>query len=650
MDEKILLVDDEEGIRTVLGISLRDVGYEVHTAENGFRALEIFREHHPEIVLTDIKMPGMDGIELLETIKTERPQTEVIMITGHGDLDLAIKSIKLDAADFVTKPINQDVLDIALGRARERLDHRHQIKRYTENLEQTVREKSARLIELERRLAVGQVVEGMSDAMRSITEAFEGGADYFNEMPCFVSIHDEDLKVVSTNRLYRQKFGDMVGRSSCEIYLDEGGGMASCPVRKTFESGRGQRLKASFRSRQGGDVPVIVTTAPIKNGARGVELVLEIAADMSEVKKLQEELRSTQQRYQELFDIAPCFITVQDRELRIVDSNRRFKSNFGADTGSFCYKVYKHRDTPCPECPVLRTFKDGQPHQEETVVTSLAGDKINVLVWTAPVRDASGEVIQVMELSTNITQIRQLQDHLTSLGLMLGSMSHGVKGMLTSLDGGLYRLESGLKKQDRAKVEDAYDVVRQMTGRIKSMVLDILYYAKSRELSTQTLEVSELCSDIVAVVRPRAEQAGVTFNTSFSSNSLGSVEADLNALSPALVNLLENAVDACQGDVKKVEHRVDFAVSGDEAQLLFEITDNGLGMDRETQEKIFTLFFSSKGRKGTGLGLFIANHVVEQHGGSITVESTPGSGSRFMIRLPRSIPQSRRPAEAERCG
>ena len=96
MDNTILLADDEEGIRKVLGISLADSGYEVLTAENGEEALKIFRDAGPSIVLTDIKMPGMDGIELLRKIKLENPDTEVIMITGHGDLDLAIKSLKYD--------------------------------------------------------------------------------------------------------------------------------------------------------------------------------------------------------------------------------------------------------------------------------------------------------------------------------------------------------------------------------------------------------------------------------------------------------------------------------------------------------------------------------------------------------------------------
>jgi signal transduction histidine kinase len=173
-DDRILLVDDEAGIRKVLGIALADSGYEVTTAENGEAALRLFRELKPPIVLTDIKMPDMDGIELLQHIKAESPDTEVIMFTGHGDMDLAIKSLKYDATDFVTKPINDDVLEIALKRARERISLRRQLREHTENLERLVEEKTHDLIEAERMAAVGQTVAELSHTIKNIANSLKG--------------------------------------------------------------------------------------------------------------------------------------------------------------------------------------------------------------------------------------------------------------------------------------------------------------------------------------------------------------------------------------------------------------------------------------------------------------------------------------------
>ena len=201
MADRILIVDDEEDIRVVLKISLSDLGYEVYTAENGEEALQIIEEVTPPIVLTDIRMPVMDGLELLRKIKQEDPETEVIMITGHGDMDLAIESLKYEATDFITKPIKDEVLEIALKRANERISMRRQLREYTEHLEDLVREKSAKLVEAERLLAVGQVVEGLSSAMKNIVEDLDSGLTYFNEMPCFVSIHNRSANGATASDL-----------------------------------------------------------------------------------------------------------------------------------------------------------------------------------------------------------------------------------------------------------------------------------------------------------------------------------------------------------------------------------------------------------------------------------------------------------------
>ena len=173
-DNRVLLVDDEAGIRKVLGIALADSGYEVTTAENGEAALSLFRELKPPIVLTDIKMPDMDGIELLQHIKAESPDTEVIMFTGHGDMELAIKSLKYDATDFVTKPINDEILEIALKRARERIHLRRQLREHTENLERLVEEKTRDLLEAERMAAVGQTVAELSHTIKNIANSLKG--------------------------------------------------------------------------------------------------------------------------------------------------------------------------------------------------------------------------------------------------------------------------------------------------------------------------------------------------------------------------------------------------------------------------------------------------------------------------------------------
>jgi anti-anti-sigma factor len=119
---KVLVIDDEKATLAMFRLLLSAYGYTVFTAENGPDGLEAFKKEKPPIVLTDIKMPGMDGFQVLQHIKEIDPMAEVIVITGHGDMDLAVKALNLNATDFIDKPIQRRALDAALKRAHERLN------------------------------------------------------------------------------------------------------------------------------------------------------------------------------------------------------------------------------------------------------------------------------------------------------------------------------------------------------------------------------------------------------------------------------------------------------------------------------------------------------------------------------------------------
>jgi FixJ family two-component response regulator/nitrogen-specific signal transduction histidine kinase len=601
MEEKILLVDDEEGIRKVLGISLMDIGYQVFTAQNGKEALAVFHQHLPPIVLTDIKMPVMDGIDLLQQIKAQSPDTEVIMLTGHGDMDLAIKCLKLEATDFITKPINDDVLEIALKRANDRIDMRAQLRAYTENLESLVREQTARLLKAERLAAVGQAVEGLSSALRGIAGDLDAGINCFNELPCFVAIHNRHQEIIAINPLYRERLGDHVGQPSGAAYPPDS--MASSPVKETFATGAGMRRRVTVVYADGTRGPVMVHTAPIRDSRGDVELVVEIGADIGEVRRLQERLQATQQRYQQLFDEAPCYITVQAPDLTIRAANRRFQEDFDLAIEAFCHKIYKGRDDACPDCPVIKTFGDGRSHQCEMEVTSKRGETYRVLIQTAPIRDLDGNITHVMEMSTNITRTRRLEDQLASLGLMIGSVSHGIKGLLTGLDGGMYLLDSGFKKENQQQIHEGWDIVRFMVGRIREMVLDILYYAKEKDLKWETVDVLGFAKEVLRTVGPKIKDHGITLSHRFDS-AIGRFEVDAGIVRSALTNIIENAVEACRSDRSGRPHEIHFEVTQDSGFIYLNVSDNGIGMDEATRANVFTPFFSSKGEHGTGLGLF----------------------------------------------
>ena len=107
---RILVVDDEEGIRSFLAEALESEGHQVVQAADGERALRLLAERGFELLITDLKMPGLDGLELMRRVRAEQPELEIVMLTAHGTVETAVEAMKLGAFDYLQKPIDVDVL------------------------------------------------------------------------------------------------------------------------------------------------------------------------------------------------------------------------------------------------------------------------------------------------------------------------------------------------------------------------------------------------------------------------------------------------------------------------------------------------------------------------------------------------------------
>lgn len=458
--------------------------------------------------------------------------------------------------------------------------------------------------------------------------------DYFEAMPCLLSVQDTDYRIIHANRRFREALGDFEGRYCYQVYKQRPEKCESCPVERTFRDGQRHQSEEVIRTLDGSEVSVIVYTTPIFNQGGEITAVMEMSTDITDIKRLQKQHRESQERYRLLFEEVPCFISMQDRELNIVEANRLHREAFGTFYGCKCYKVYRHRETECYPCVVRQTFDDGEIHIHEEVVTARDGNRINVMVTTAPIRNAEGQIDRVIEMSTDITQIRQLQSKLSSVGMIISTISHDLKGLLNGMDGGVYLVNTGLKKGDQARVTTGWEMVQRNMDRIRSTVLDILYYAKDREPNWESVSANDIVNEVRTVMKPKADDLKIDF-TAVAEVADGRFEADPKALRALLVNLVDNSFDACRVDKSQEHHAVSLKVTVDDDDIRFEVKDDGIGMSQEVQEKAFTLFFSSKGAGGTGLGLFIANKIAQAHGGKMVLDSEPGRGTRLVVTLPR---------------
>ena len=172
-------------------------------------------------------------------------------------------------------------------------------------------------------------------------------------------------------------------------------------------------------------------------------------------------------------------------------------------------------------------------------------------------------------------------------------------------------------------------IVQRNLGRINELILNMLAYSKGREPRLENLNVNTVVEDCVALVTPRADERGVALLRDL--DDVPAIPTDADGLRQAVLNLLSNALDAVS-DLEGVI-TVSTRYNTMNRLLYIKVIDNGHGMDPEEMEHIFTPFYSSKGQRGTGLGLTVTKKIIEEHGGRVETVSTPGRGTTFTITL-----------------
>ncbi len=333
----------------------------------------------------------------------------------------------------------------------------------------------------------------------------------------------------------------------------------------------------------------------------------------------------------QIADHLPCYVSIQDRDLRILYVNEKFKRDFGDGTGKICHTVYKGSPDICPNCPVRKTFEDKQVHVTEQTIKLSNGKISQIFFQTSPILDTGGRVTAVIEMATNITRMKTDRKELITLGQSIALLSHGIKNILEGLEGGAYVVDEGFKDGDIQLAQKGWRIVSKNIFDITDVVQNILYSSKNRPLKYESVLPGNLLMDSVKLFGEKAAAMDIRLEHRINS-AVPEVRLDAASIRRMLHNLLWNALEACRSDKEKKEHIV--TVISDyysEHQFMFEVTDNGIGMDDATRRNMLEEFFSTKGSAGTGLGLAVVDKVVNKHGGMIEVESEPGTGSTFRI-------------------
>lgn len=336
----------------------------------------------------------------------------------------------------------------------------------------------------------------------------------------------------------------------------------------------------------------------------------------------------------QLIDLLPCYVSIQDRNLRIIFANQIFKTDFGDAVGQFCHRVYKGSIQICPNCPVQKTFADKRIHIAEETVQLANGKICQIFIQTSPILDNDGEVAAVIELATNITQVKIDRKELVTLGQSIALLSHSIKNILEGLQGGAYVVDEGFKDRDLELAKKGWNIVSKNIYDVTDIVQNVLYSSKNRPLKYDKASPGQLVQDALALFRDKAAAFHIRLRQQVNPY-VPAAQLDIGSVRRMLNNLIWNALEACINDRKKKNHFVSVKTDVyDDNHFMIEITDNGVGMDQNTQRNIFEEFFSTKGSGGTGLGLAVVEKVVNKHGGRIEVESRPANGTKFKIIFP----------------
>ncbi|MDO7688645.1 MAG: ATP-binding protein [Pirellulales bacterium] len=223
-------------------------------------------------------------------------------------------------------------------------------------------------------------------------------------------------------------------------------------------------------------------------------------------------------------------------------------------------------------------------------------------------------------------------ERLAAVGQTIATLSHHIKNILQGIHGGSYLVEMGLDKNDLGITDKGWGIVRRNQHKISSLVMDMLSFSKDRKPEPIPSDIPALLADIVETVKQRAEDGGISVHCKTPDN-FPVLLCDAEALSRAILNVVTNAIDAVE---EQSNGTVDITTELDEKREVVQVrvTDNGPGIPAETLPDIFNLFVSTKGAKGTGLGLTVSQKILREHGGDISVESSATHGTCFTLSFP----------------
>lgn len=630
----LLVVDDNPGdVRLVREMLLERPEFEIVVADSLGKATETLEKRGVSACLLDLGLPDSRGLDTLIDLRRRFPDLPVIVFTGIDDDEIAMLSLKFRAQDYLVKgSITPEVLQRTILHAIERF-----------RMERDLREREAELTAIYKNAPIILMLVDRNYRVRKVNTAM----------------------IEISGRSEQELLGLYCGEAiSCLHHLDEAMGCGAgpyCPlcllrrkVLETLTTGKGQKnmeLIVPTVRKDGvrGEKIFVLSTANI--ASRGETMALVSLVDITEHRKAEESLRASEECFRQFFENEPGYCYIVSPEKVILDVNRCALVAMGYTKDELVGKsldvIYAPESGEKVKEIFSRFLQNGFVQDEELTVVASDGRKLTVLLSSSQVRDKDGTPLYSVSVQRDVTEYKRLEEQfrqaqkLEAIGHLAGGMAHDFNNILNVILG-----YSELSLRFLGPEQPLYNNIRNIkeaADRAASLVRQLLAFSRKQPLRPKIVDLNDLLKRLDDMLR---RLIGENIDLAIvKGKDLGMVRADPGQIEQIIMNLVVNARQAMPNGGRLTietanieideEYTKRHAEIGQGPHVMIAVKDTGCGMDRDTLSRIFEPFFTTKelGR-GTGLGLSTVYGIVKQSGGSIWVDSEPGSGAIFKIYLP----------------
>ncbi|HLL14128.1 MAG TPA: PAS domain S-box protein [Pyrinomonadaceae bacterium] len=614
----VLIVNDSPDALALTSVVLQQAGYRVLTAEDGLEGLELARRELPALIISDVMMPHLDGIELCRRLREDARLnlTPILLISAHRkDTESALEGLKAGADDYLEAPFDPPRLIAQVARLLERA-----------RVEAHYRD----------------IVEQANDII--YTHDLEGRLTSLNAAGLLFSRRrqSEELTGQHVASVFKLDVGEAGVKESIRQLRSEG-------VRREEaqgENANGERRWLEF------NMSLVCTRDGVPFGVRGV------ARDITRRKQVEERLRLSEERYRQLVDNANDIVYTTDMEGRYTSLNRAGERTSGYTRDEVLGVSWK--EVVAPEyvslvSEMLLRKLAGQRSVTFYEVEMIAknGRRIPLEVNSQIIYE-EGQPVGVQGIARDITERRRAEsllrarfereaesEKMRSLGQLSAGVAHNFNNALAAVLG---RTQLLLRSVTDERHRRSLEVIETATQDAAEIVRRIQTFARrATPAQFNRVSLAALVTDAVQLTRTSWEDDAHVHNLRYEvtfTNEAGTddhVEANATEVREVFVNLIFNALDAMPAG-----GRIELRETKRGAWLVVEVRDTGEGIPPEFQDRIFEPFFTTKGSQGSGLGLAVSYGIIKRHGGTIEVGGAPGGGTIFTLKFPhrQAIPET----------